>query len=112
MKYAVVGSRTFKNTTLLATVLNALPDFNLLISGGAVGADTLAGQWAKTKDINTMIFLPEWEKYGKAAGPMRNTKIVEECDELIAFWDGVSRGTLDSITKARALGKKVHIIKF
>ena len=51
------------------------------------------------------IMKAEWDKYGKAAGPIRNTKMVDKCTMGAAVWDGESKGTLDCITKLEKQGK-------
>jgi hypothetical protein len=111
MKVAVVGSRTFNNYELLYKTLNKL-EISLLISGSANGADKLGEQYANENNIPTKIFLPDWEKHGKAAGFIRNTDIINEAELVVAFWDQSSRGTKDSIDKAEKQGKKVIIITF
>ena len=51
----------------------------------------------------------DWKRYGKRAGPLRNTEIVRQADMVIAFWDGRSRGTRNTIDKALRAGKSVRI---
>ena len=109
MKVAVIGSRSFKDYTEVQRVLSSLT-ITEIISGGAIGPDTLGAKYAKEKGIPTKIFLPDWSKHGKSAGFIRNTDIVENADIIIAFWDQTSRGTKDSIDKANKLGKKVLIV--
>lgn len=109
MKVAVIGSRTLKDYEKVKKDLSGLP-ITELISGGAIGADSLGERYANEKGIPTKIFLPDWKKHGKAAGFIRNTDIIENADMVVAFWDGQSKGTKDSITKANNLGKKVLII--
>jgi len=111
MKFAVIGSRSFSDYKFLEKVLSTF-DITEIISGGAKGADSLAEQYAKEHNIKTTVFLQDWNKYGKSAGFLRNADIINASDEVIAFWDGVSRGTLDSINKAKKLNKKVHVYKF
>lgn len=111
MKVAVIGSRGFNDYELVKTTLSSL-NITLLVSGGAKGADSLGERYAKENNINTLIFKPDWEKHGKAAGMIRNTDIVNNAETIIAFWDGESKGTKDSITKAEKLGKKVLIFNF
>lgn len=84
----------------------------VLVSGGARGADKLGENFADEHQLEKIIFPAEWKKYGAAAGPIRNKLIVEDCDEVIAFWDGKSTGTNHSIGYARELGKPVQIIRF
>lgn len=80
-----------------------------IISGGAEGPDSWAAEWADSGKYNLKVFYADWKTHGKAAGPIRNTQIVEAADRLIAFWDGKSRGTLDSITKAQNKGIVVEV---
>jgi len=113
MKLAVVGGRDFNNIALLEQTLNQYKDkITLVISGGAKGADTLAEQWAKSNNIIVKVFKPDWEKYGRSAGPRRNKLIIQECEECIAFWDGKSTGTANSIFICKKLNKKVDIIRY
>jgi hypothetical protein len=111
MKLGVVGSRTFHDYDKLKLVLSEKIPF-VLVSGGAEGADSLAERFADENKLEKIIHLPNWNKEGKAAGFIRNAQIVEDCDELIAFWDGVSRGTRDTIRKARKKGIPVTIVNF
>jgi hypothetical protein len=115
MYIAVVGSRTIKDYDFIKFNLdNLLRPFQeqevAFVSGGAKGVDQLAERYAKENSYLTKIFLPDWDKYGKSAGPIRNQLIIEQADIVIAFWDGVSRGTWDSVTKAIKLKKFIHII--
>lgn len=113
MKVAVIGSRTFKNYSLLRETLdNYYPQISLIVSGGARGADSLGEKYAKEEGIQTLIFKPEWDKYGKSAGMIRNKYIIDNADLVVAYWDGLSKGTKDSIDYATKLNKKLNIIKF
>ena len=86
MKVAVIGSRTFNDYEEVKRSLSAI-NITLLVSGGAKGADTLGEQYAKENNIPTKIFLPDWNKHGKAAGFIRNTDIINEAELVVAFWD-------------------------
>lgn len=115
MKLAVVGSRGFNNYGLLKHKLDVIHEkrgITLIVSGGAKGADSFAEQWAKENSVPTKIFYPEWDKHGKKAGYIRNVEIVQNSDALIAFWDGVSKGTEHSINLARAQEIPVSIIEY
>ena len=119
MKLAIVGSRDFRNYVLLKkTILETLlkwdtkvEDIECIVSGGARGADMLGEIWANKNKLNKKIFKPEWDKYGKGAGIMRNTDIVDESTHMIAFVAPTSRGTWDSIRKAQKKGIPIEIIK-
>lgn len=109
MKVAVIGSRGFNDYDLVKETLKH-HTITLLVSGGAKGADSLGERYANENNIETLIFKPDWKKHGPAAGPLRNTDIVNNADTIIAFWDGESKGTKDSITKAEKLGKNIIIV--
>lgn len=111
MKVGIVGSRSFIDYALLKEHVN--PDkVTAIVSGGAIGADTLAEQFAAEFGLEMIVFKPDYKKHGKAAPFIRNTQIVEESDIVFAFWDGQSTGTLDSINKAKRLKKPVKIVLF
>lgn len=113
MKLGVIGSRNFTDTEYAEKCINEIREvynFTSLISGGARGADHMAEVYSAKHNIPIKLFLPDWNKYGKAAGFLRNTDIVKSSDIILAFWDGKSRGTLDSLRKAVKL-HKIIIIK-
>ena len=115
MKVAVVGSRNFNDRKRLNKVLNKIhknENITVIVSGGAKGADILAEKWAVKNNIQTEIYLPDYEKYNRLAPLIRNTDIVNSCDMLLAFWDGESRGTKDSINKAEKFGREIRIESF
>jgi hypothetical protein len=112
MKVAVVGSRGFDDYVKLKQTLDGIPSVTLIISGGAKGADSLAEQWATEKGIETVIYKPDWAKYGRGAGIVRNRIIIEDCDLCVAFWDGLSKGTKSSIDLCQKLNKQLIIIKY
>lgn len=111
MKIAVVGSRTFNDYSRMKKILNQYIPF-ILISGGAQGADSLAERFAKEYELTRIIYPAKWKKYGKKAGFIRNRKIIEKADLVIAFWDGKSRGTKMIIKLADDMMTKIVIKKF
>jgi predicted Rossmann-fold nucleotide-binding protein len=82
---------------------------NIIVSGGARGVDSTAEKAAKENGLEVISFLPDWDKNGKSAGFLRNIQIIEEADSVVAFWDGVSLGTLHLITEATKRNKPVRI---
>ena len=109
MKLAVIGSRGFNDYSLLCHELDKL-QFDCIVSGGARGADQLAARYAKERNITLIEHLPDYTKYGRGAPLVRNKLIIQDADQVIAFWDGVSTGTAHSITLARRQGKNVNVI--
>lgn len=115
MNLAIIGSRDFNNYKLLERIIdeyNIHYNFDTIISGGAKGADSLGEQYAKENDIPLVKYLPDWEKYGKDAGFIRNKDIIENSDYIIAFWDEISKGTLHSINLARKQNKPCTVIYY
>lgn len=113
MKIAVIGSRNFTDQLVLENELNVIKDkVDLIISGGANGADNLAEKWALVNNIPTEVIKPDWKTYGRAAGIVRNKQIIESCDYCIAFWGTKSKGTLFSINYCKKLVKPFKIINF
>lgn len=116
MKLAIVGSRSLNNYETVKNAVNSLcgtTEVTEVVSGGTTqGVDSFAERYASEHSIPTVIFKPDWAKYGKSAGFIRNKDIVERADFVLAVWDGESRGTLDSINHACKLGKPVKIVHF
>lgn len=108
MKLAIIGSRTCPPIDIAAH-LKYIPD--TIVSGGAIGADTYAKEFAIKHNLKLIEFLPDYEKYGRKAPLVRNKLIVENCDCLIAFWDGKSRGTKYTLDYATKLGKPTKIVQ-
>ena len=81
----------------------------VLVSGGCRGADALGERYAAENGLKTEKYPADWEKYGRAAGPMRNKKIAEISDYIICFWDGQSKGTKSLLRFAEKLQKPVKI---
>lgn len=114
MRLAVIGSRTFTDYKKLVEVLDGvalLQPITQVVSGGAPGADRLAEKYGKDKGIAVRIFPAEWTKYGKSAGFRRNADIIKNCDGVVAFWDGVSKGTAHSISLAEKAQKEITVIR-
>ena len=113
MRIGIIGSRTFNDYELVKETMNDyVGKTDMVVSGGAKGADLLGERWAKDNGVQTLIFKPEWDKYGKRAGFIRNQDIVKNSDMVIAFWDNKSPGTQNSISIAEKMGKPVKIVIF
>ncbi len=114
MKIAIVGTRNFSRLDLVKTQLSIIytkfgTDNITIVSGGCRGIDKEAEEIAKTFGFETKTYKADWDKYGKPAGPLRNTTIVENSDIVIAFWDGKSNGTRDTINKTIDAGKPLRV---
>ena len=110
MKTIIAGSRTITDLAMIDKAVRA-SGFVIteLVEGGAQGVDSLAKIWAA--DIGLLIteFKADWKIYGRGAGTIRNQKMAEYADALIAVWDGESRGTKNMISLAKKLNLKCFI---
>lgn len=104
MRILVTGGRRFNRRVALERALDAIDyDFgvDLLMCGGASGADWLAIEWAQKRGILTEVYLADWETHGKSAGPIRNQEMINKGkpDMVVAFPGGA--GTKDCVARAR-----------
>ena len=117
LKAAIVGSRTFNDYNKLEHyIYNVCIEnnyqINAIISGGAAGADTLAEKFALNYGLHLTVIKPEWDKYGKSAGFIRNHDIIKNCDICFIFWDGISKGTKHDIDLCQQYNKKYFLCEF
>jgi len=92
--------------TALMSTLSQLPAGGTLviIHGGARGADSMAGSIANEMGIEVKVFKAEWDKYHKAAGPIRNRQMLDASPCTVVYFHKDirrSRGTADMIRQAR-----------
>lgn len=109
-RIAIVGSRQGVWSGGVETFVDKLdPVTTIVVSGGAKGVDSVAANRARERRIEVEEILPLWEKYGKSAGFRRNKEIVARANEVVAFWNGDSKGTEHTINIALKAGKPVAI---
>ena len=115
MNIIIAGGRDFTDTTWslikLDKILQNLSDITI-ISGTALGGDKVGETYAQLRGLALKRYPAKWDKHGRAAGHIRNRKMAENADALIAFWDGKSRGTKNMIETARELGLLVRVIRY
>lgn len=110
MRVVIAGSRSITSISILKDAIFC-SDFSIseVVSGGARGPDSLGEAWASENGIPVSRKLPDWGRFGRAAGMYRNAEMAEYCDAAIILWDGESRGTLDMIDKMRRASKPVEV---
>lgn len=92
-------------------------NFGLVIHGAAIGADSMAGDWARSRNIPVQEFPANWypeSHHGsldRGAGHKRNQQMLDEGfpDLVIAFPGGP--GTKSMMDKSRAAGVPVLNLK-
>ncbi|MEM9422481.1 MAG: SLOG family protein [Pseudomonadota bacterium] len=113
MRAIVCGGREFDDADLMDLTLKEL-GVTFVIEGGARGADTLAWRWARHNlgkgSEYSVQFEARWDRDGRAAGPIRNQRMIDEGqpDAVVAFPGG--RGTADMVRRAKRAGLPVHVI--
>ena len=114
-KVIIAGSRDFDNYNLLVEVSNQLlkeeSDIEI-VSGTARGADSLGERYALENNYKLTKFPADWSLYGKSAGYRRNVDMGNYADALIAFCDGISKGTKHMIDIATNKGLRICIVKY
>lgn len=105
MKVAVIGSRGIRE---ISDFSSYLPDgLSAIISGGARGVDRIAKTYALMHSIEYIEILPDYSAFGSRAPLVRNDRIIEMADMVVAFWDGHSTGTAYMISRC-----KIHGVPF
>jgi hypothetical protein len=104
LRLLVCGGRNYSNITRVAQTLDRVHRVRgiaVVIHGGARGADAIAGIWAWRKRIEIKAYPADWHTHGRAAGPIRNQRMLDEGrpDMVVAFKGG--RGTADMVRRAR-----------
>lgn len=118
----IAGTRTFCDFPLLCSRLDPLVDDGpwVVVSGGAPGADALGERWADLNGYGVRRFDADWDRHGRAAGPVRNTKMTaflvrkkETCRvEAVVFWDGSSPGTKDMLRNLKHAGIPTRVVEY
>lgn len=115
-RLAIVGSRTMTDRVLFTRRIDewiaqhGAPAIIITgTEGAAKGADSMACDYARENRIALRVHAAQWSKYGKRAGPLRNTIIVEDCTHVVAFPSVGGSGTQDTLRKATLVGKHVTV---
>ncbi len=115
MRVLVCGGRNFCDKSTLWGALDSLQrevphDALTIIQGGAHGADQMAREWCQSRGVAYENYPANWEVEGKAAGPIRNQRMIDDGkpDRVIAFPGG--KGTRDMIRRAQAAKLPVTLV--
>lgn len=108
MKLLIAGSRSITDFDISPYIPEGV---SVIISGGAGGVDTLAEKYADKMKLSKYIIRPNYARYKKGAPLKRNDEMVDMCDMVLVFWDGVSNGTKHTIDYAAKIGKSIDVVK-
>jgi hypothetical protein len=112
MNLIVAGSRTLNDKEFVYQGIDYVDAYltrwkvliTMVLSGGARGVDRIGEEWAREKGIPVKKVIPEWRKYGRRAGPLRNLKMVHEAQGIAAFQKDDTPGTKQIVNASIVLG--------
>jgi hypothetical protein len=120
MRILVTGSREWTDKAVLEAALMSYlrqhpgpPHEDVIVHGGARGADSLAHAFAERWNIRVerySVTSEDWRRYGKSAGHRRNARMVAlGADVCMAFPIGKSAGTRGCMALAKRAGIPVVV---
>jgi predicted Rossmann fold nucleotide-binding protein DprA/Smf involved in DNA uptake len=109
-RVGIVGSRHFAALDQVEDYVRSLPPGASLVTGSASGVDAAATRVARSRGLPVQVVAASFEELGDAErAAERNRRLVGISDILVAFWDGRSQGTRQTIERALDAGKEVHV---
>lgn len=112
MNVIIAGSRNM--SVNMAEIHDLLSSYHVssIISGGATGIDSCGEAYARQNNIELLVVPAEWDKFGRKAGPIRNSHMAYLGDLLLLIWDGKSKGSANMKKEMHKLGKPIiEVIK-
>ena len=111
MRIACIGSRSLdaRHYSFVMGIVENFPIGTIVVSGGAVGTNTLFESAAKMCGLKVEIYFPDYDVFGGKAPLIRNEHIIKNCDRVIAIWDLKSTGTIHALKIAKSLKKPITI---
>jgi hypothetical protein len=112
MKTALLASRQLTQPEHYEAIRAALATLATTeLHHGAEGAAYQhAYRWHLETHNELIAHPPNWKEHGKAAGPIRGKALITACENVVALWDGRSRGTANELKEARRQGKRVILL--
>lgn len=108
MRLLICGSRNWTDRNIIEASFDMFKEgsIEILINGGARGADSIAESIAISRNIPVKKYKAEWEKFGKSAGYERNKQMLTEGkpDLVIGFIISNSKGTRNMLDLAENNG--------
>lgn len=117
MRLLITGGRNWDDLITMWSFLDDLHremKIDVLIHGDARGADRMAGEWAETRGVPVEKYPAQWNKYGRAAGVIRNQQMLDEgnLDHVAVFHKNLSesKGTKDMVNRCSKLNLPTFFI--
>ncbi len=113
MRVLFCGDRNWTDPGSIYIDMCDLPLDTVIVTGGAKGADTIACDTAERLGLTVEVFEAQWDVWGRAAGPMRNTKMLDSgIDKVFAYHNNLSesKGTKNCVSQAIKRGIEVFVL--
>ena len=117
MRILICGDRNWTDEAKIRKAvleIHSETTIELVIEGGARGADALGKIVGRSLGIEVISFPADWVKFGRPAGPIRNRQMLQEGkpDLVLAFHNNImeSKGTKDMIKASEKAGIPVRLI--
>jgi hypothetical protein len=116
MKLIIAGSRDMEFSELILNDISRsifpglIDEATEIVSGMASGIDQVGVDYSKIHDIKLKRCYANWDKHGRAAGPIRNKEMAEYADALLLIWDGQSKGSSNMKKEMEKLNKPIYEI--
>jgi hypothetical protein len=114
MRVLVCGGRDYRDIERVKntlTEIHRIKSITCIIEGGARGVDHYAAQWGDEHNLGRLTFFADWQKHGKAAGPIRNQAMLDEGHPVLVIAFPGGRGTADMVTRAEKANIEVLRIR-
>ena len=109
-RVGIVGSRHYPDLERVGRYVRELPADVRLVTGSASGVDAAATRAARERGLPVRVLGASFEEARDThVAAVRNQRLVDQCEVLVAFWDGSSEGTRRTIDRALDSGKEVHV---
>ena len=113
MRVLVCGDRHWTDARKVWARMSTLPSDTTVVEGDCSGADRLGAACATRLGIPVEAYPADWQRYGRAAGPVRNQQMLDTgIDLVLAFHSNLaaSKGTADMVRRARLAGVMVEVV--
>jgi hypothetical protein len=116
VKVLCTGDRDWTDFDTILRAFATLSAGTEIVHGGARGADDLCSAAARQFNFRVHVHPADWDKYGRAAGPLRNSDMLRlhpDISEVFCFHADLanSRGTADMVRKAVRAGLPVRYFR-
>lgn len=108
MRAIVCGGRTLTDRDWIFGKLDDVffGQMPTILHGGCAGVDSIAGEWARSRGLPCEVYPADWNRYGRAAGPMRNRKMIRSNPDVVVAFPG-GRGTSSMRILAKIAGVRL-----